>query len=209
MSEQKTTSTLETLAAKPARAPASTSNLEDLTPAVEPKPEPIVSKPLSRLLPNGRKRIPMSVPQRKLEVPEIPGYHLHWFREINVPRALQAAYEFVKMDELPINQLNTASSVDSSGNTDLGTNVRVIGAVTELNHPEYLVLMKLREEYWREDRQEIDAQAARRMQAIFRDEVILDDPNHPADADTKALRYVKTAVFNRPTRKVKQVTNPF
>jgi hypothetical protein len=192
MSDPKPTTTLEALAAKPAEA----------KPGAETAPPP-------SLLRSGRKRIPMSVPQRKLEVPEIPGYHLHWFREVNVPRAIQAAYEFVKTDELPINQISLGSSVDSSGNTDLGTNVRVIGAINELNHPEYLVLMKLREEYWREDRAEIDAKAASKMKAIFRDEVILDDPSHPPDADTQALRYVKTAVFNRPTRKVKQVTNPF
>jgi hypothetical protein len=27
-----------------------------------------------------RKRIPMAVPVQKLSVPDIPGYHLHWFQ---------------------------------------------------------------------------------------------------------------------------------
>ena len=44
-----------------------------------------------------RKRIPMSVPVQRLEVAEIPGYHLHWFLSTpeRLQRALDGGYEFV------------------------------------------------------------------------------------------------------------------
>ena len=58
---------------------------------------------------NRRVRIPMSVPLRRLEVPEIDGYHCHWIKESNIPRALQAFYEFVNDHEVPINQRGIAT----------------------------------------------------------------------------------------------------
>lgn len=175
---------------------------------------PAVAKPNPSLKPatvvetkQARKRIPMSVPMRKLETPDLPGYHLHWFRELNVPRAFAAAYEMVTMDEIPTGAVIPGAV---SGNADLGTNIRVHAGVSELNHPEYLVLMKLKEEYWLEDRAAIDAAHAARMSGIFRGEEILDSPDLRVAADDKALRYVKseakTAVMNRPVRKVRTAT---
>ena len=160
----------------------------------------------SAAAPAARKRIPMSVPVRKLEVPDLPGYHLHWFLEKNVPRAIQAAYEFVDFQELPINQTMLGSDVRSSGSADLGDRVRVLSGVSELSHPEYLVLMKLRQEYWLEDRAEIDRITASRLAPIFRGEKILDSDELQVSSDDQALRYVKTALFNRPTRKVTKTT---
>lgn len=148
-----------------------------------------------------RKRIPMSVPMRRLEVPDMPGFHLHWFKEINVPRAQAAAYEFVEMNEVSVNQTGVATSGEISGSADLGNRVRVLGGVSELSHPEYLVLMKLREEYWNEDRAVIDQANAKRMGAIFNKEQILDSDKHQVSGDDQALRYVSKAVMNRPARK--------
>jgi len=147
----------------------------------------------------------MSVPLRKLEVPDLPGWHLHWFLEKNVPRAIQAAYEFVDFRELPINSTGIGTSLEG-GSADLGDRVRVLSGVSELSHPEYLVLMKLREEYWLEDRRAIDERNAARMGSIFRGEKILDSDELKVSSDDQALRYVKTALFNRPTRKVTKTT---
>jgi hypothetical protein len=133
----------------------------------------------------------------------MPGFHMHWFLEKNVPRALAAAYEFVEQNEVPEGMI-IAGAIGS--NADLGGRVRMHSGVSEMNHPEYLVLMKLKEEYWLEDRKAIDEKNAARMSGIFRNEEILDSPNHRVEADDKALRYVKTAVFNRPVRKVKTAT---
>ena len=38
-----------------------------------------------------RKRIPMSVPVQRLEAPDIPGHHLHWF--VGSSERLQRALE--------------------------------------------------------------------------------------------------------------------
>lgn len=152
-----------------------------------------------------RKRIPMSVPMRRLEVPELPGWHLHWFRESNVARAQQAGYEFVEDSEVLVSSRSIASDSQLSGNADLGTRIRVHSGVTELNHPEYLVLMKLQEHYWQEDREKLDAVNAQKIAGIFQNEQIMDSGENPVSGDDKALRYVKTAVFNRPTRKARSV----
>src|SRR5438105_15809557 len=76
-----------------------------------------------------RKRIPMSVPRPRLSVPELPGYFLYWHLERNVPAALQAGYEFVNSNELPINQLNVATDSTVRGNADMGRHIRVVGGV--------------------------------------------------------------------------------
>lgn len=91
-------------------------------------------------------RIPMSTPNAKLAVPEIPGYYLYWHRGANVPRALQAGYTFVSDDEVTVEQKGIANDPAVSGNTDLGTRVSVIagGTVSETDlSPERLYLMKL------------------------------------------------------------------
>jgi len=76
-------------------------------------------------LPKGYR--PMSVGQRRLETPEIDGYHLHWFRGESgrILRAQQAGYVFVEKDEVSLNDFDIAGDDDSTG-TDLGSRVSVI-----------------------------------------------------------------------------------
>lgn len=148
---------------------------------------------------NRRNRIPMSVPMRKLEVPDLPGFHLHWMKESNIPRALQAAYEFVEFDEVPINQRNVGTDTEISGNTDLGSHVSISAGMDSAGRPERLVLMKLKEEYWRDDRAKIDARHADMLGGIFRGEKILDKGD--VSPDVMETRYVDPArtqaLFNR------------
>lgn len=96
-------------------------------------------------------RIPMSVPQQRLEVPPIPGYHTHWFLGRNVDRAIRAGYEFVGLDEIEVVQKGVAEDRASSGSTDMGTRISVFagGLVEGTAEPERLYLMKLRQE-WRD-----------------------------------------------------------
>jgi hypothetical protein len=148
-----------------------------------------------------RKRIPMSVPQRRLEVTQIPGYHLHWFRGENVPRALQAGYEFVEDKEVQLNQLNVGTSKDMNGNADMGSRVRVVAGTAADGNVEHLTLMKIREEWWNEDRKSIEERNASVMSAIFRDEQILG--SEKVSPEDQGARYVKTALLNRPVRKGK------
>lgn len=148
-----------------------------------------------------RRRIPMSVPQRKLEVPEIPGFKLYWFKEASVPRALQGGYEHVDAHELPINQHNVANDKGVSGNQDLGSHVRIVGGVAEGGGVEYAVLMKIKEEWWQEDQNALAEKNASIVGSIFNKEAILgSDKVQGGDRD---VRYVKTALFSRPTRKAR------
>jgi hypothetical protein len=151
---------------------------------------------------NRRARIPMSVAMRKLEVPEIPGYHTHWVKESNIPRALAAYYEFVEDREVPINQRNPGIDTQISGNTDLGSRVSIAAGTGADSKPERLYLMKLAEEYWIEDRAKIDGRNASMMGQIFRGEKILDKDE--VSASIKETRYVdmertheKRALFQR------------
>lgn len=159
-----------------------------------------------------RKRIPMSVPMRKLEVPELPGFHLYWFVDRNVPRALQGGYEFVEVDELPVTQRNVANDSDTSGSVDLGARVRVTSGLGEDGRPEGLVLMKIREEWYREDQRILEERNAKVLSAIFQGEAIYGSEKLTKDDDDKV--YIKKGntsfdpssgklkpLFQRPTRK--------
>jgi hypothetical protein len=155
---------------------------------------------------NRRARVPMSVAMRKLEVPQIDGYHLHWIKESNIPRALAAYYEFVLDEEVPINQRNPGMDTQVSGNTDLGARVSIAAGIGANDKPERLYLMKLAEEYWIEDRAKIDGRNASMMSQIFRGEKILDKDE--VSDDVKSTRYVdlqrtheRRALFNRPRAK--------
>jgi hypothetical protein len=151
-----------------------------------------------------RKRVPMSTPVRKLEVPEMDGWHLHWMRESAIPRALQAAYQFVQFDELPTNQRGIGTDTQITGNSDLGSQIRVAAGIGADGNTEYLVLMKLPEELWLEDRGVIDNRNASVMNAIFKGEKII-GAEKDANQGDRDLRYVDKertkALFQRPTRK--------
>jgi hypothetical protein len=143
-----------------------------------------------------RKRIPMSVPSRKLEVPPIPGFHLYWFLESNVPRAVQGGYDFVDAKEVTLNQQNVATDRSISGNADLGSHVKVVAGVSESGGTEHLVLMKIRQEWYDEDKQAIEEKNAQVMRAIFRDEHILGMEN--VSTEDRDQMYVKTSTPNVP-----------
>ena len=107
--------------------------------------------PDSSRLADGRKRIPLSIPQRKLEVPEIEGFSLYWFLESRVARAIQGGYVFVDDNEVSLNQHGIATSSELSGNNDMGTRVSVLSGQGADGKPESLVLMKIKREWWEED----------------------------------------------------------
>lgn len=154
-----------------------------------------------------RRRIPMSVPQQKLQVDDLPGYHLHWFHDRNIQRALAAGYEFCDDREVIINQKNVATDTTISGNASMGTRVQVSAGESTNEH---LTLMKLPIEFWREDQAALREKNTSTLSAIFRGEVINQGPNGQSGAtdDDRALQYVDTKrtsikgpLFLRPTRK--------
>lgn len=139
--------------------------------------------------PRRRKRIPLSIPRRKLEVDPIPGFVLYWFKESNIPIAMDAGYEFVDRGEVRLMEVNQANPSDSDGSTDLGSRVSVVGdAVGQRGVPERLVLMKIREEFWREDRQILDNENAKIIQSIFGGKIMASETGDHSQS------YVNTAI---------------
>lgn len=110
------------------------------------------------------KRVPLSVPTLKLAVPEIPGYVCYWFRGTSqrLQQARRAGYEFVERDEVALNETGFANGFDDDGNSDLGTRVSVSAGDSGAEDGGIrLYLMKVRKEFWDEDRQLMeDKQAA-------------------------------------------------
>lgn len=107
-----------------------------------------------------RTRIPMSVPVQRLEVPDIPGYHLHWFRgdAERVERALAGGYEFVDQREAKPHSTSLGGTSTASGNTDMGSRVSVVSG-SELGNdgqPVRLVLMKIQQDWYEEDQKLVD-----------------------------------------------------
>lgn len=105
-------------------------------------------------------RIPMSVPETKLTVPEIPGYHLHWMlgNPQRIQQALRAGYTFVEQDEIYAVNTGVANNAAESGSTDLGTRVSVPAGVNDLDplgNPQSLYLMKIKQEWWDADQAKI------------------------------------------------------
>jgi hypothetical protein len=116
--------------------------------------------PANRSSGSERKRIPMSVPVQRLAVPDIPGYHLHWFLSDKgrVERALTGGYEFVEEGETSVPDAGLGGISTRTGNTDLGTRVTVVGN-SELGHdgqPVRLILMKIKQEWYEEDQKLVE-----------------------------------------------------
>ncbi len=107
-----------------------------------------------------RKRIPMSVPVQRLSVPDIPGYHLHWF--VGTPerlgRAQDGGYEFVEEQDTAIADAGLGGTSTRTGNTDLGSRVSVIAGseIGRDGQPVRLVLMKIKQEWYEEDQQLVE-----------------------------------------------------
>lgn len=117
-----------------------------------------------------RARVPMNVPRRRLAVEPIPGYRLYWHREQDIERAIDAGYEMVQRSEVRVNSRRIGASSLASGNTALGSEVSVVGSA---GTGERLILMKIREEYYREDKAAIFEEYAENMRTIFEGEVIM------------------------------------
>ena len=118
-----------------------------------------------------RKRIPLSMPVLRLEVPPIPGYNLRWL--VNTPeriqRALDGGYEFVTETEVRPNNVSLGGTSAVTGNQDLGTRVSVVSGqeVGKDGQPARLVLMKLKTEWAEEDRKLLEER-----NALVRDSLI-------------------------------------
>lgn len=140
-----------------------------------------------------RKRTPMTLPMRKLEVSEIAGYHLYWMRGSpqRLAQAERAGYEFVTEDDVKLNNLDLGGDAAVSGNTDMGSKVSTVtGDDLVEGQPMRLYLMKIREEWWQEG-QKILEDRSEKIADSFRRGLIGHD--QPGAGDT-SNRYTKGKV---------------
>lgn len=104
-----------------------------------------------------RKRIPLSVPQRKLEVPEIPGYHLRWIRgtTTRLAQAERAGYDYVSPEEVQLNDVLLGGDGSKTGSTDMGSRVSVVegGETDGTGNAIRMYLMKQKQEHYNEDQE--------------------------------------------------------
>jgi len=137
---------------------------------------------------SAKARRPMSVPVRRLETTHIPGYHLHWIKEQNLPQAYQAAYVHVTEDEVEINTRNVGVSTIQGATSDLSNRVSVqYGGDT-------LFLMKLEESYYQEDMAALGQRNAEIWQQIFRGEQIAGAvQNNPGDTSNAYVKEAKAS----------------
>lgn len=106
-----------------------------------------------------RDRIPMSLPQMKLAVPEIPGWHLHWMAGTpeRLAQAQRAGYVFVEDDEVNVSNPDLAGSASKTGNQDMGSRVSLVsGAGSADGQASRLYLMKIKEEFWQQDQKQLE-----------------------------------------------------
>jgi hypothetical protein len=156
-----------------------------------------------------RRRIPMSVPVQKLEVPEIPGYHLHWF--VNDParikRALDGWYEFVEEKEIETTPSGLGSSTAAGGNTDLGSRVSIVAGkqLGKDGQPERLVLMKIKDEYYQED-QQLAEQGVERIAASLRGGMLGSEQDARGDTQQRYVDQRRTKIPDMFTPKRRNAT---
>lgn len=165
-------------------------NDKDRNPATGPRP-----------LPKGYR--PMSVGQRRLEVPPIDGYHLHWFRgnSANLHRAQQAGYTFVEPDEVSLNDFDLAGGEENNG-TDLGTRVSVVSGddVGQNGQPGRLYLMKVPLEWYEHSQRLLGNVVDETVAALKGGKIGVSEDGQETRADA-GHRYLKKAEINLLTRK--------
>lgn len=144
-----------------------------------------------------RRRVPMNIPRRKLEVDPLPGFRLYWHKESDVDRAFQAGYEFVDKKEVHLNSRQIGAPRGLGGNTDLGSNVSIVGTAET---GERLVLMKIRIEHYLEDKKELFQHNARALASIFTGEKIVfpDGSSGPPDSRTYVKSPLKPLFLREP-----------
>jgi len=149
-------------------------------------------------------RVSLSAPNRKLEAVPIPGYHLHWFLERNVPKALRGWYEFVDPKEQPSADRSIGGRTEGTTSEDLGGGrITQIAGVNESGQPEQLVLMKIRQEYFNDEQQKLADRNLSIIRQIFQKKAPIKAPEESqADYDKRYSREAVIDMTNGRFRKI-------
>ena len=159
-----------------------------------------------------RPRVPMSTARQRLRATEIPGYRCYWFRQDNVEDALDAYYEFVKPEEIHVNQLVVSNPAGAQGGTDLGSMMSMIADKSDQGAPVRAYLMKIKLEYFQEDQADLARRNAMVLEALFGDEahgdVAVDESGRIIVKQHDPLTYVdpqRTGIMNKRARKARNL----
>lgn len=136
---------------------------------IEEKVERAEAKAESRQEGRERRRSAFNGTRGRLTVnKQIPGYHLHIFNDTKdgrIQQALDTGYEFVSPEEV-----GGVSENVTDRNTDLGGKVRFLVG-SDNGEPLYAYLMKIKQEWYEEDKAELAARNDRTEAAIKRGQV--------------------------------------
>jgi len=148
---------------------------------------------IEEILKGERKRRSMNTPQQKLQVPEIPGYYLYWFRgePERIEQALDAGYEFVDRREVHTYNHDLAGDGSVSGHTDMGSRVSVVdgSGVGGDGQALRLYLMKLREEWHKEDLADAEKYTTKLVHSLKAGTVGIGDKDAGLQAEDKDKFY--------------------
>jgi hypothetical protein len=160
--------------------------------------------PEERMLRERGPRLSLNAPARRLDVPPIDGYHLHWFLERNIPRALQGWYEFVDPKEVPAVDRSIGGRTEGTNSEDLGgARVSQIGGMNEQGRPEQLVLMKIRQEWYFAEQRKIAERNLAIITQIFNKKTPV---MAPEEAKTDyGMRYTREAVIDMSNGRFRKV----
>lgn len=97
---------------------------------------------------------------------EIPGYRLYWFndRPGRIEQAIESGYEFVKKDEVRL----SASRLPLEANAAMGDRIETITTNDATAGFQRSVLMKIREEFFAEDQNQMQEEINRKERQAVR-----------------------------------------
>jgi hypothetical protein len=139
--------------------------------------------------------IPMSAPVQRLQVPEMPGFKLHWFRGEpgRIARAQRAGYKFVEPDEVRVNNFDLGGSKDNSGNTDLGTRVSIEAGEDDGR----LYLMKIPQELYDYAQKLLGREVDSVVDALTSGKVGSENDEEASDTANRYVQRKRTKLFKK------------
>lgn len=139
--------------------------------------------------------IPMSAPVQRLQVPEMPGWKLHWFRGEpgRIARAQKAGYRFVEESEVRVNNFDLGGSKDNSGNTDLGTRVSIEAGEDDGR----LYLMKVPQELFDYAQRLLGREVDSVVEALTSGKVGSENDEQDSDTANRYVQKKRTKLFKK------------
>lgn len=102
----------------------------------------------------------------KLSVPEVPGYYCRWVNDVD--NKLHDATHNDDFSHVTRTEINDTVGESGDGNSDLGSNVRVLVDKDEQGKPIYSYLLKKKQEFYEEDIAENEDQRQGREESLRR-----------------------------------------